>query len=205
MAEKLLKKLHFIILAYTGLMLFTMYEEHMTKLEEVENRKPTLRKEINSLKEKLELARTFQDDLEQSKQRLVEVANDIEEIQRQLPATIEDSEVLDLFGKEADLIKIKDLTLKPGSEKKKDFYFVKDYNFTAVGTFLQFLIYFERIANSSRLINVTKLKMEIPTDDTLSRGRFQLVKLSSVMEVFRYDADHKETVETQEKEEEKKQ
>lgn len=190
--DNILKKIHYVIFLLTLLSCFNLYQGHQDELELVINRKPTLEREIRDLKEKLELARTFKDDLEQSKQKLIEVTSDIEEIQRQLPSSIEDSEVLDLFGKEADLMNIRDLSLRPGEEEKRDFYYVKDYEITARGTFLQFLIYFERLASNSRLINVTELEIAQSGNKKESRGRFQLVNLKSKMEVFRYDPNYKE-------------
>ncbi len=191
-SDRLIKNIHYIVLLFTILALHGVYTEHEDLMEGIKSRKPSLEQEIKLIQQKLALAKSFQDDLEQSKQKLLEVTNDIEQIQRQLPGSIEDSEVLDLFGKEADQMNILDLSLKPGKEEKRDFYYAKDYELSAKGTFLQFLIYFERLANNSRLINVTELEMNAAKDDSRSRGRFQIIELSSKMEVFRYDPNYRE-------------
>jgi hypothetical protein len=55
---------------------------------------------------------------------------------------------------------------------------------------LQFLIYFERIANSERLINVQAVKFS--TLQEKQKGRFQMLNMSAVLEGFRYNSSYRE-------------
>ena len=57
------------------------------------------------------------------------------------------------------VLNIKDTVMEPRLEEQQTYFISKDYSVKASGTFLQFLIFFERIGNSTRIYNVKSLKL----------------------------------------------
>lgn len=143
----------------------------------------------NANREKRQLE-DFQKDIEEARNRVELVAQEVENIQKQLPSTIADSENLGIIRAAAEAINIKNITLSPGREVPQGFYFTKEYQFSAQGTFLQFLIFFERIGESQRILNINNV--QIMRSAIEQRGRFQLVDVKATIEAYRYNQDHKE-------------
>src|SRR5690606_6576315 len=107
------------------------------------------------------------------------------------PSEISDTENLSLIRSTAESLNIRGISLSPDSERSNGFYFVKPYTFSAKGTFLQFLIFFERIGESTRLFNIRELKFQRSREE--QRGRFQLIEVSAIIEAYRYNQNHKES------------
>jgi Tfp pilus assembly protein PilO len=160
--------------------------------------------EINQLTQQIEVAerniRTanrekrqledFQKDIEEARNRVELVAQEVENIQRQLPTNIADTENLGIIRKAAEDINIRNISLSPGREIAQGFYFTKEYEFSAQGTFLQFLIFFERVGESQRILNINNV--QISRSQIEQRGRFQLVDVKATIEAYRYNQDHRE-------------
>ncbi|MBF0300734.1 MAG: type 4a pilus biogenesis protein PilO [Oligoflexia bacterium] len=179
------KNIQLIILAqvlYNSFEIFTSTQEEYSKINQ---ELADVNAKIDDNKRRNKKALEFEKNLEASKARIKEVSSQIENVQQQLPNTISDSEILDLFSKEANFMNIKNINLTPLKEEEKDFYFAKQYEVKGEGTYLQFLVFFERLSSSDRLLNVNSLALS-PVSGK-NKGRFQRLKLSSVMEAFRYN------------------
>jgi Tfp pilus assembly protein PilO len=187
--ELLIKNFHWLIILNTAYGYWTRLEEHNTAVAQVLEQKPPLEDKIKSLNKKIEEAKIFKANLEVSKKRVQEVAAQIETVQRQLPNQINDTEILEFFSSEAKQLNI-NAGFNPGMEETRDFYIAKKYNIDGKGTYLQFLIYFERIANSERLINVQSVKFS--TLQEKQKGRFQMLTMNAVLEGFRYNSSYRE-------------
>ena len=149
---------------------------------------PIIQSQTSSLKKRVARLEGFLEDLEESKKQLGSIRKEIEEVQRQLPEEIRDTDLLDLFSREAETMNIKDIILQPRAESKRGIYVAKEYELKATGTYLQFLVYFERLEKNPRLIDVVELSM-ISSSDEKSRGRFKLIDVTAKLEVFRYDVN----------------
>jgi Tfp pilus assembly protein PilO len=126
---------------------------------------------------------------EESKIRVEEVAKNIESAQKQLPADINDNQILSVFNTEINSLNIKDPETVPGGETTSTYFISKEYKIKANGTFLQFMIFFERIGNATRIYNVKSLKLV--ASDSSHRGRFKLISCESTIEAFRFNPDFK--------------
>jgi Tfp pilus assembly protein PilO len=187
--ELIVKNFHWLIILNTAYGYWTRLEEHNAALLQIQEQKPPLEDKIKALNKKIEEAKIFKANLEVSKKRVQEVAGQIETVQRQLPNQINDTEILEFFSSEAKQLNI-NAGFNPGMEETRDFYIAKKYNIDGKGTYLQFLIYFERIANSERLINVQTVKFS--TLQEKQKGRFQMLSMNAVLEGFRYNSSYRE-------------
>ena len=86
-------------------------------------------------------------------------------------------------------LNIKDPDIVPAQEVPGTFFISKGYNLKAKGTFLQFLIFFERIGTADRIYNIKKLK--IVNGETNQRGRFQIINSETVLDAYKFNPDFK--------------
>ena len=190
-----LSKVHWIIILNVAYNCWYSLDTYNTRIDEKKLEIPVLNRNIKKLKVKLELAKSFRQNLEASKKRVDEITEQIEKVQKQLPNTISDTKILDFFANESSSLNIKKIFLTPMEEEERGFYFAKRYRVKGNGTFLQFLIFFERIATNERLLNVTSMAIshEQLKIGKRAKGRFQLVNLETIIEVFRYNPSHRES------------
>lgn len=184
-----------MILAYAAFGLYGIYEEKNLALQAEQQQTPGIEDKIKRAQNKLKEIDKFKKNLASSKERVEEVVKQIEKIQKQLPADVNDAEVQQLVGNIAKDLRIQDPSPSPSAETLNGFYFAKDYIFTGKGTFLQFLILFEKLAKAERILNVKKVVMNY--DDQEVRSRFQVLQIQTIVESFRYNTSYKERADVQ--------
>jgi len=187
LANKFIANIHFLIIIYGLYGMWEQFDANTIRMEELNNQFPSIEAEIVSNQKKVKEIQEFVKKTEESKIRVEEVAKNIESAQKQLPAEINDNQILTVFNQEISSLNIKDPQIVPGSESTSTYFISKDYMIKAKGTFLQFLIFFERIGNATRIYNVKSLKLV--NSDTTQRGRFQLVAGESVIQAFRFNPE----------------
>lgn len=189
LVNKLISNVHFLILAYGLYSAWIVYDDHSIRMGEIESQFPAIQAEIANNQKKVKEIQEFVKKTEESKVRVEEVAKNIESAQKQLPAEINDNQIITFFNAEIAQLNIKDSNIVPGSEVPSTYFISKEYAVKASGTFLQFLVFFERIGNTTRIFNVKSLKL-VNTDNN-QRGRFHLISGESTIEAFRYNPDFK--------------
>lgn len=190
MISVLVKNLHWIIIAYAGFSLFTLYTEKSEAYESLRAQTPALKNKIAREKRNLSRIEEFKKNLSSTKQRVQEVVRQIEKAQRQLPSNVNDAQVQEMLSEIAEKLKMKSSRQMPGEESEQGFYFSKLYNFQARGTFLQTLIFFERLAKAERILNVKNFSIKHSEDD--ARSRFQIIDFEATVESFRYNPNYTE-------------
>lgn len=186
----LISKAHWIIILWVSFNLYNSWTEQEEKKISKQDKLPILKSRIKKAKkEKKQMEKYFRD-IDQAKERIERVAEAVEKLQKKLPSNISDTQNLELIKGLAENLNIKNIFLTPGAEENKGFYMIKRYEFKAVGTFLQFLIFFEKIAENDRLLNVISLKMKKTAKK--QRGRFQLINCDAVIVAYKYNQNHKE-------------
>jgi Tfp pilus assembly protein PilO len=186
-ANKFIANIHFLIVIYGLYGAWESFDANTIRMEMINNQFPSIEAEIVSNQKKVKEIQEFVKKTEESKIRVEEVAKNIESAQKQLPAEINDNQILTVFNQEINSLNIKDPQIVPGSETTSTYFISKDYLIKAKGTFLQFLIFFERIGNATRIYNVKSLKLV--NADTSQRGRFQLIAGESVIQAFRFNPE----------------
>lgn len=185
LVNKFIANLHVFIFLYGCWTTYELWEVHSARMTEVENEIPGVEEEIQKLKVKVKEISDFIKKADEYKVRVEEVAKNIEAVQKQLPAETNDSQILSSFQSEMKVLNIKDTTMEPRQEEPSTYFISKDYSVKANGTFLQFLIFFERIGNATRIYNVKSLKL---TASSASRkGRFQIVNAEATIQAYRFN------------------
>lgn len=187
---KIVSNIHWIIIFYVSFNLYMAHEENMTGIENKKTSIPNIKNQIKKKKRDKKQLKQYFKDIENAKQRIERVAEQVEALQKQLPNNISDTENLELIKGLAEGLNIKNVFLTPGNEENKGFYLIKRYEFNGTGTFLQFLVFFEKVAENDRLLNVTSLKMN--KTEKKQRGRFQLVNCKANIIAYKYNPNHKE-------------
>jgi Tfp pilus assembly protein PilO len=185
-----LQLLPFLILAYNGFIFYESYEEHLTKVENLTNQVSALEAKTRKAETDVKKISKFKEDLEKSKERVEKVNQQIVTVQKQLPSEANDTEVLQFLDEEAKLMNFQNISIAPKEEVSQGFYYSKKYSFAAQGTYLQFMIYFERLQNAERLYNVERVTFK--SDGVKQKGRFTLIQCDTTIETFRYNPNHKE-------------
>lgn len=183
------KYLHFIILAYCLMIGFEYQEEMSLKVNQVSEELLILEGKLERSERDLSKVKKFQENLEESKKRVNEVVAEIEKMQRQLPSDIQDTVVTGKLSDFANDLKMLNPSSAPKLEVDNKFYISKEYSFSAQATFLQVLIFFEKLENlskSDRILNVKRLKM-INAKNADPRSRFKILDFDTTVEAYRYN------------------
>ncbi len=183
--NKIVTNIHWVLIIWIAYGLFGEHTLHVDRLEAIMQEEPVIESKIVAIRKDIRMIGKFKKDLNKSKTRVIEVGKQVEMIQKQLPSQISDGELLDLFTTEAELLNILDVQITPRREKDNGPYITKGYQFTGVGTYLQFLIFFERIASVDRIINITEFSLK--KAGISQRGRYTMLVTNANLEVFKYN------------------
>ncbi len=186
----IIQKIHIFILLWGAWEGYLIWETFTAKKQEIANQIPVINQRIAKAEREKKQIKEYLRDIEEAKQNIELVAKEVESLQKKLPETIKDAENLGLIKNIAEGLNIKNIYLSPGIEENKGFYFTKRYELSASGTYLQMLIFFEKIGVSERLLNIKNV--EIKKSEEKQRGRFQLINAKITIEAYRYNPDHKE-------------
>ncbi len=189
--SNILSKLHLIIFLYGAWSFYTVYSDYETQLAEITQQRPAIEDEIKKAEQKLGQIDEFRKNVDQTKLRVNEVFGNIEKVQRQLPSEINDIEVLDYLSKEGRSLNMPELEPNPREEQPLGFYISKQYNIKGKATFLQFVVFLERINGAERLFNVKNFKIITPVE--AQKGRFQVVDFDTTIDTFKFNSSHKES------------
>ena len=188
--EKLLKNIHWVIIAFALFNMVTFYMESDERYLGIIDQQDAVQQElVRNKKTKREIA-NFYKNINEAKEKIERVALEIERTQQLLPSEISDTENIGLLRKIADDVNIKEVSISPELEVDRGFYLARQYRFKAKATYLQFLIMFEKISENKRILNVGKMsfqKLEQP-----QRSKFQLISGEFVLEAYRYNSNYKE-------------
>jgi Tfp pilus assembly protein PilO len=189
LGNRLIANMHVFFLLYGVYVFYGQYEAHEMEYASVESEIPDLERNIKKNQQKVSEIKDFIKKADEYKVRVEEVAKTIETVQRQLPSETNDSSIVTFFQEEMKVLNIKDPGITPGNENKAQYFISKDYKLKATGTFLQFLVFFERVNNASRIYNVHSLKLS--TIDANKRGRFQVLSAEATIQAYRYNPEFK--------------
>lgn len=187
LSNSFIGNLHWLLLLYGLYGGWTFYDEHTLQMEEIINRGSGLDQEIVNAQKKVREIQEFVRKTEEYKVRVEEVAKNIESVQKQLPAETNDSQILSFFQQEINSLNLKDASLSPGGKETSVYFIGKDYSLKAKGTFLQFLIFLERIGTADRIYNIKSLKLSSSND--VQKGRFQVIEGEAIVQAYRFNPD----------------
>ena len=186
MLAKIISKTHLIIITYSLWSAWILWEEHALEVSQVRNEKPVIALKIKKLKTDRKRVRGYLKDIEKAKEKIKLVEEEVRILQRKLPEKIQDAANLETIKTIGKSVNIKNVFLAPSLEDNRGFYFAKKYDLTATGTYLQFLLLFEKIATAEQLFNVSDI--ELKRSNVKRRGRYQLVNAKISIEAYRYNS-----------------
>jgi Tfp pilus assembly protein PilO len=187
--SKFMASLHWFILLYGMYGTWVQFDEHDVQLQDIISRGGGLDTEIANMEKKVKEIQEYMKKTDEYKTRVEQVAKSIETVQKQLPAETNDTQILSFFQAEINSLNIKDANFTPGKEDKSTYFISKEYSLKAKGTFLQFLIFLERIGGADRIYNIKELKLSSPGE--VQRGRFQIISGEGIIQAFRFNPDFK--------------
>ncbi len=188
--EKILTNVHLIIILVAAFFAWEKYDEHTQRMEMLEGRVPVLQNSIASSKRQLKSLQKYYKDIEAAKKRIEVVALEVEKRQKQFPNEISDPKNLQLFSDAAKELNMKDVYLNPEREDIQGFYITKEYALKASGTFLQFLIFLEKIEAQTQLFNIKSI--EFTQTNKRQKGRYQLINGDIKILAYKYNSGYRE-------------
>jgi Tfp pilus assembly protein PilO len=191
MVDKILKNLHVIIIAYAFFISYTAYTEFEEQLENKGNKIGPLKSKIKKAERKLSEIENFKSTIDDYQSQIQAIKGQIEELKRKLPTDAERTVVLEELKAEASQLNLKEISFKPKYKESRGVYLANGIEINGIGTYLQFLIFFERMARSNRIINVKEVLIKEPKD-IKNRGRFHLVDSKITIETFQYNENFRE-------------
>ena len=186
--ESIAKLIPALVILNSAFLLNEKFEEFEKVLENKRKILKEVQNKIKKAKEKKKQANAFVSDLESTKKRFEFVSQEFESLQRKLPIEISSSKDIEIFKGITEELNIQDVEIKPSTEENVGLYFKKKYFLKARGTYLQFLIFMEKIEASERLLNILSIHLK---KDEPSRGRFQLISAQIQLETYRYNIEPK--------------
>ena len=188
--SKILKNLHWFLIIYAigkcGLIYYEHNEDMTLRKDGIEKARAELQKNEKTKKE----IKKYLSNIEAEKAKIERVAQEIEKTQQLLPSEISDTENINLLRRMSEDVNIKEVSIQPDTDDDRGFYIARRYRFRAKATFLQFLIMFEKISESKRILNVATVgfkKLDQP-----QRSKFQLIDGEFSLEAYKYNAAFKE-------------
>ena len=191
MIRKLIRNIHIIIILYSVYLAYEYHEKHTIEMQQAEINIKQKSIKIKKLKKERKDITKYFDDIENAKARIEKVLSQVEDLQKKFPSTVSATEDLDMINELARGLKMKEVKLRPLSERNKGFYFEKPYKINFSGTYLQTLIFLEKIGQQDRLFNIVETKLEKKSNK--SKGRFQVVEGTVEIVSYRYNSGHKES------------
>jgi|SRR5690554_219306 len=189
LSGKLFAQLHVFIFLYMLYGVWVAWDEHSMTVTDLQSRLETIERNTADSRRRLTEIEEFVKKIDEYQLRVEEVAKNIETVQKQLPSTTNDSEIISFFNQEIDSLNMKEANMNPGEEKQLAYFISKNYSMSAKGTYLQFLVFFERIGTASRIFNVPELSLKVISDN--KRGRFQMIEGSASIQAYRYNPGFK--------------
>ena len=188
--NSILSKLHIFVFIYLSFGVYTKWVESDENKERVNGEIPSLQVRIRKAEKERKQLKNYLKDVESAKGRIELVASEIEKLQKKLPDVVDDTKNLSRLKKIAEQINIKNIYLTPMNEINNGFYIAKRYNVKASGTYLQFLLFVDKVGAEASILNIKRLYLE--NVQKKQRGRFQIINGDIIVETYRYNKSYKE-------------
>jgi Tfp pilus assembly protein PilO len=147
-----------LIAAFTG---FSFYNLDQTEIESREGRIETEKSQITVLQRQIAEAKEFERQFAEKKKRYAELVKELQKLQGALPRQFYLPDLLSDIINEAKQLEIEIVSLKPDDrENSEELYNSLGFEIETKGTFLQFFLFMDRIANMKRLVNVWKMEVD---------------------------------------------
>lgn len=187
--EKILKLLPILALIYAGNSCYTMYENYEAEIANLNSEIETqnIQKQKN-LQTRAEIEE-YKKNIEIEKAKIARVEKEIEKIQQLFPSEISDNENITLIRKYAEDVRVTQVTrVAPLGDEDKGFYIARPYHFAMKATYLQFIVFLEKLSDSERIINVRNIDFKVNKDN--QKGKYQLIDGEVILETYKFNPNY---------------
>ena len=180
----MLAHIHWLIFLYAGFETYNQYLEYTEEIERISQSKGTTNQQIERHTKEQQDTDAFRKQIEEAKKTISKIHNEIDILKKRLPANVSEDKDIQSFQSMAKDLNMQDISVEPQEDIVNEHHIIKQYEFKARATYLQFLLLFEKISNLQRIFNIQSLRLEPPEEE--SRGRFQLVNGRSLITSYQY-------------------
>lgn len=179
-----------IILFYGGYNCYNLFNEHQEAKEGLKQQLEAADVQLTKVKKKVAGIKQNEDKLREYENKVNEVRKQIDELKTRMPAESDRTAVLQELTNTAQELNLKEVNFNPVPRQDRGMYIANSISLGGKGTYLQFLILFEKILNNKRFFNVDNfLLTESPSD---SKGRFIFVNVKADIQTFEYNTEYKD-------------
>lgn len=191
--EGIFKFLPFLILLYGGYTTWTELEEHDEKVVNLQNQLTGKKAAKKRLEKKVAEVKEFIPQIDSVEKAISDFESKIESIKFKIPPLEVKTDILDELSNEAKKLNIQKVNFKPSYERPNSggIYITNGLEFDAVGTYLQFLVFFEKLSTANRLFNVNSISVKDSTEGSTQGGRHKIIKANAIIETFHYNENYK--------------
>ncbi len=183
----LFKLLPFIVLCYGLFDFYEAYSLNQKKQTELRATLDQVKSENKKIKEDIKQIQSIEEGSVDTLQKKVNDAKDnLDEVTKMIPPIDDKAVILNELSSVAKNLNIKNISFKPkyGNPSEEGLYLINGIEFKGKGTFLQFMLFFERIKKLKRIFNISTLKIE--NKSFKKTGKHVLVDFKAVIETFHY-------------------
>lgn len=182
-------RLWLLLVFYTGYDVYDKYQVHLEEMTSIKEQRELVQGRIEKNQKKVDQLSEVLENIKAAEKRMKKVEEQAVVIQRKFPSVINDAELMNLFSNIASNLNIKNIQINTVGEVDKGFYFIKTYQFKANSTYLQTLLFLEKVSENERLLNVKDIILK--TLDIKQRSRHQLLDTTITIMAYRYNSNYK--------------
>ncbi len=187
--KALFKFLPFIILIFGLWEFYGFYNEKSKRMEELDSEIIEINNNNNSIQEDIKKIKSVsKGSVDELQKKVLEAKGNLDKVSKLIPPISDKTVILEELSSVARDLNIRDISFKPKYEKENHdgLYITNGIEFKGKGTFLQFLVFFEKIKKLDRIFNIDSLKVQ---NKTLKKsGKHVLVDFKAVIETFHYSS-----------------
>ena len=174
--------MHFLIIAYFAFGIYQKYVDNQYIIESNLGILKTFKDQITKKEKEKVAAKEFAKNIETARERNENMTRELDILKKKFPSNISQEEDTSLLKNITDNLNMKNIEVSFVEEDDKEFYLIKRYSLKAQGTYLQYLIFLEKMSEIDRFLSIKSVKLETP--DNPIRGRYQLINTTTLVESF---------------------
>ena len=175
---KLSQNLHVLVFIWGIVSVLLDYVNHSDKKLQLNEENKNMDIQLNAQIKKKKLISDYKNKLSVLEKRLETITKEFKATQDRFPSEISDSNIKDIAAK----LKLNDFSFNFQDKKEEDFYLINTYQLKSIGTFLQFLIFFEQVKKMDSIINIKSLSLTRSNKNLLDR--FQYLDAMATVEIY---------------------
>ncbi|MCB9094605.1 MAG: type 4a pilus biogenesis protein PilO [Halobacteriovoraceae bacterium] len=187
--EKFTKYLPFIILVYGAYSFWGDYDDHEQKIVQINGQIKSLTATNQKLGQKLKEIEEYSEKIDEYEAQIDQFKSQIQEIKKKIPPEDDKTIILDELSRQAKALNIQEVSFKPKYKREHEdgVYSTNGVEFTGMGTYLQFLLFFEKMSLAERIFSINTVTFKNHPEKRI--GKHNIVGINTVIETYHYNED----------------